>query len=293
MLRVMGAPVVLFDMKTERSNIEFPMWRKKVDDSLLNDCVTPLPNWLSNIWDLTDFNSRKKNDQTSEVTISFNKRNYRGYITRFKDSGTKRRLHFDRELGDRLKSNFLMSYVRSIEKQLSGKNTKIDLPEYWEFLDIEFNQIDKTFIFTAYFTHPVEFPNLFKKLVESHIIDQIENLHLDKKLSITKSKWKPKADLEGEINDTNVIYNLIDVDNKVYYIGEAQSLRNRLSGYRPEIPNWTHYRYDVLPSIYGEKERKQIERLLIRTFASVLENDVVSPIKLSSEFRLANKKIDS
>jgi hypothetical protein len=289
----MDVLAVLFDMKTERSNIEFPMWRKKVDDSLLNDCVTPLPNWLSNIWDLTNFNSISKNDQSSEVIISFNKRNYRGHITRFKDSGTKRRLHFDRELGDWLKSNFLMSYVISIEKQLSGKNTKRDLPEYWEFLDIEFNQIDKTFIFTAYFKHPVEFPNLFKKLVESHIIGQIENLHLDKKLSITNSKWKQKAELELEINDTNVIYNLIDIDNKVYYIGEAQSLRNRLNGYRPEIPNWTHYRYDVLPSFYGEKERKQIERLLIRTFASVLENEVLSSIKLISEFRLANKKIDS
>lgn len=279
-------------MKTERSNIEFPMWRKKVDDSLLNDCVTPLPNWLSNIWDLTEFNSRSKNDYSSEVNISFNKKNYQGHITR-KDSGTLRRLHFDRELGDKLKSVFLMSYVRSIEKTLSKKKTKSDLPEYWEFIDIEFNQIDKNFIFTAYFTHPVDFPNLYKKLVESHIINQIENLHLNKKLAITKSKWKPKVELEQEINDTNVIYNLIDVDNKVFYIGEAQSLRNRLSGYRHEIPNWTHYRYDVLPSIYGEKERKQIERLLIRTFASVLENDVVLPIKLSSEFRLANKKIDS
>lgn len=269
------------------------MWRKKVDDSLINDCVTPLPNWLSNIWDLTEFNSRSKNDQSSEVNIIFNKKRYRGYITRFKDRGTLRRLHFDQELGDELKSYFLMSYVRSIEKTLSKKNTKSDLPEYWEFIDIEFNQIDKKFIFTAYFTHPVEFPNLYKKLVESHVINQIENLHLDKKISITKSKWKPKAELEQEINDTNVIYNLIDVDNKKYYIGEAQSLRNRLIGYRPEIPNWTHYRYDVLPSIYGEKERKQIERLLIRTFASVLENDVVSPIKLSNEFRLANKKIDN
>lgn len=270
------------------------MWRKKVDDSLLNDCLTPLPNWLSNIWDLTEFNSRSKNDQSSEVNISYNKKSYRGYITRQpKGSGSQVRLHFDRELGDKLRSVFLMSYVRSIEKTLSKKNTKSDLPEYWEFIDIEFNQIDKNFIFTAYFTHPVEFPNLYKKLVESQVINQIENLHLDKKLSITKSKWKPKAELEQEINDTNVIYNLIDIDNNVYYIGEAQSLRNRLSGYRPEIPNWTHYRYDVLPSIYGEKERKQIERLLIRTFASVLENDVVSPIKLSNEFRLANKKIDS
>ena len=112
-------------MKTERSNIEFPMWRKKGDDSLLNDCVTPLPNWLSNIWDLTEFNSRSKNDQSSEVNISFNKKSYRGYITRFKDRGTLRRLHFDRELGDKLRSVFLMSYVYRLKKHYHKRTQRV------------------------------------------------------------------------------------------------------------------------------------------------------------------------
>lgn len=278
--------------KQERKSIEHPMWRKKVDDTLLKDCTTPLPNWLSNVWDLTSFTSRSIHDKSSNVVIQFKSKDYEGNIIT-RNSGSLRHLQFPKNLGNKLKEVFLMSYIKSIEKTLSSKKEKDELPDYWEFLDIEFNSIQKKFKITAHYPHPVQFPNLYKKLVESHIINQIENLHYDKKFSITKSKWKPKAELEQEINDTNVIYNLIDVDNKVFYIGEAQSLRNRLSGYRPEIPNWSHYRYDVLPSIYGEKERKQIERLLIRTFASVLENDVVSSINLSSEFRLANKKIDS
>lgn len=268
------------------------MWRKKVDDTLLNRYTTPLPNWLSNIWDLTCFNSSSILDISTDVTIQFKKKNFNGNVIT-KKSGSLRHLVFSEDLGGQLKEVFLMSYIKSIEKTLSSNKKKNKLPDYWEFLDIEYDSDQNIFKFTAHYTHPVQFPNLYKKLVESHVINQIENLHFDKKLAITKSKWKRKAELDHEINDTNVIYNLIDVDNKIYYIGEAQSLRNRLSVYRPEIPNWTHYRYDVLPSIYGEKERKQIERLLIRTFASVLENDVVSPIKLSSEFRLANKKIDS
>ena len=57
MLKGKAVPVVLFKMKTERSNVELPMWRKKVDDSLLNDFMTPIPNWLSNVWDLETFKS--------------------------------------------------------------------------------------------------------------------------------------------------------------------------------------------------------------------------------------------
>ena len=269
------------------------MWRKKVDDSLLNDCVTPIPNWLTNIWELNIYNAKSKNDESASVQIKFNKKNYSGSITTYKNTGTRRRLHFDKTLGDTLKRTFLMSYIRSIEKGLTIKGDSTEPPEYWEFLDIEFNSRDRQFIFTAHYTHPVEFPNLYHELVKSHTLSQIENLRNDKSLSIIKSDWKEKKKLNKQIDATNVIYNLIDVNNKVFYVGEAQSLKNRLSGNRPEIPQWTHYRYDVLPAVLRERERKQIERLLIRTFASVIENDVVSPIKLSSEYSLANKKIDS
>ena len=130
MLKAKGAQVVLFKMKTERSNVEFPMWRKKVDDSLLNDLMTPIPNWLSNVWDLESFTSNSKKEDSSKVE-------------------------------------------------------------------------------------------------------------------------------------------------------------------RPEIPNWTHYRFDVLPPSFGRIERLAIERLIIRMFATVLESTHGKGIKISNVFTLANKKIDS
>ena len=38
--------------KTERSNIRFPLWRKKVDSSLLEGGETPIPKFLWLLWDI-------------------------------------------------------------------------------------------------------------------------------------------------------------------------------------------------------------------------------------------------
>ena len=38
----------------ERSDIEFPVWRKKVDHSFLNEKVTPIPKWLWSIWKIEE-----------------------------------------------------------------------------------------------------------------------------------------------------------------------------------------------------------------------------------------------
>jgi len=33
--------------KLERTNIQFPVWRKKVDNSLLRHGQTPIPKWVA------------------------------------------------------------------------------------------------------------------------------------------------------------------------------------------------------------------------------------------------------
>ena len=280
-------------MKTERSDVEFPMWRKKVDHSLLNDHMTPIPNWLSNVWDLNSFSSNSKKDETTKVEIIFEKQIYSGNLTKTeskKNSGTKRRLFFSEELGNRLKRTFLKSYVLSIERKISKDRTNNNID--WEFLDIEFDDKSNVFFFTAHYKTKVEFPNLFKQLVESHILADIEN-RLNNKTSIYKSGWKERHQLDKEIDAKNVIYNLIDVENYEFYIGESKSLKDRLSSERVEIPNWTHYRYDVLPNTFTKNERVAIERLLIKTFSSVLNSPAKTDIKISENYILKNKKIDN
>lgn len=185
----------------------------------------------------------------------------------------------------------MKSYVKSIERKIS-KN-KSDLNDDWEFLDIEFDVKSNTFFFTAHYKTTVEFPNLFKQLVDSHILADIESRLKNHKTSIFKSDWKERYQLDKEIDAKNVIYNLIDVENHKFYIGESNSLLRRLSVERPEIPNWTHYRFDVLPPSFGSVDRLAIERLIIRMFATVLESTHGKGIKVSNVFTLANKKIDS
>ena len=120
----------------------------------------------------------------------------------------------------------------------------------------------------------------------------IEN-RINNKTSIYKSGWKERHELEKEIDAKNVIYNLIDVENFEFYIGESKSLKNRLSIERPEIPNWTHYRFDMLPKTFTKNDRVAIERLLIKIFSSVLNSRVKNDIKISENYVLKNKKIDN
>lgn len=292
MLKARVAQAALFEMKKERKNVEFPMWRKKVDDSLLNENITPLPNWLINIWDLKEFSSNSIKDPTSRVCVIFENKVYNGHITNTsRGNSSIKRLNFDYELGAMLKQKFLKSYVRSVERKISKINSENE--DDWEFLDIEFDGTNNTFYFTAYYTSKVDYPNLFKQLIDSHVLFDIENKLKNKQLSIFKSDWKQKSELNEEIDAKNVIYNLIDIETHKFYVGESKSLLSRLSVKRPEIPNWTHYRYDKLPDSFGKDERIAIERLLIRTFASVLKSPISKEINISNLYTLANKKIDS
>jgi len=107
----------------ERSDVEFPMWRKKVDMSLLKKCETPIPNWVSKIWDIDDeyFLTTKK----VLIKILFDKTEFEGHIIkRKKDNGYRLILKFEETLGDLLKDIFLMSYMRSIEAELQREIDK-------------------------------------------------------------------------------------------------------------------------------------------------------------------------
>ena len=39
-------------MPLERNDVEHPLWRKKVDRSLLRYSVTPIPGWVGRTWSI-------------------------------------------------------------------------------------------------------------------------------------------------------------------------------------------------------------------------------------------------
>jgi len=236
----------------------------------------------------------------ARVGIKFRNKLYDGWVTVATKGRTKAghglyRLWFSENLQFLLKDVFLMSYMRDIEGRLrKQKNVNIEneIP-FWEFLDIEFDPNNNVFIFTTHYLQKPSFPELFKRMVGSPILHRIED-ELEEKSDdrIHKREWKPREELETEIGAENVLYMLIDTKKKLLYMGQAKNLIKRLLGSHPEIKDWDYYRYSLLPNTLG-KHRIGLERMLIRDFASILTNNKDMESKQISDYKLANKMIDS
>ena len=284
-------------MKLERSNVEFPLWRKKVDSSLFEHNGTTIPTWACTMWGIQKLfgNCISKNMDDAKVSIQFQGDDYPGSVTVAKAGRTPLyRLWYEDNLGMELKHHFLMSYMRSLEKRLrpeAKEDIEKDIP-FWEFLDIEFDSSRKVFKFEAYYRQEPTFPGLFKRLIGSPGLKRIdEELRKKGPARIYKQSWKPREVLEFELGAMNVIYMLIDTESKLFYVGEAQDLVKRLSQRYPSIPNWNFYRYDVLPGQLTD-HRVAIERMLIRGYAELLENKSGIEYKRISDYKLANDRID-
>jgi hypothetical protein len=286
-------------LKVERSNVEFPLWRKKVDSSLFEHNGTTIPTWACTMWGIPKLfgNCVSKNMSDAKVTIQFERVGHPGYVSVAKE-GRKTpayRLWYEDELVMELKHKFLMSYMRSLEKRLrpeAKEDIEKEIP-FWEFLDIEFDSSRKVFRFEAYYRQEPSFPELFKRLIGSPRLKQIDD-ELCKKgpARIYKQSWKPREMLEFELGAMNVIYILIDTENRLFYVGEAEDLVKRLSARYPSIPDWNFYRYDVLPGQLTD-HRVAIERMLIRGYAELLENKCGIEFKRISDYKLANDRIDT
>jgi len=287
----------------ERSNVDFPMWRKKVDATFLKEGSTPIPKWLLIIWDIqkTFENVRSKKDPSAQVEINLNRqgferKSFTGQVAKIKHStGFRYRLYFEEKLIDELRKTYLMSFMRSLEAELSENSSNRNIEEeisFWEFIDIEFDVANKTFIFSAHYQLKPQFPNLFNRLVNSAPLKRISAEVLDKdSLSIHKQDWSERNNYKLELGAQNVIYMLLDEVSKLIYVGEAKDMIRRFNAGHPDIKQWTHYKYNVLPDPLTPY-RLTIERMLIRDLACILGNKQdINSFKIS-EFKLANRKID-
>ena len=262
----------------ERSDVEWPLWRKKVDSTFLKGFSTPLPKWVQKIWDIEEnyTSVRTRRDPDSNVTIKFQGEQFGGSIVKSKaPDGFRYRLFFQDSLGRRLQDTYVMSYMRVIEAELTEhlNNRQIESEiSFWEFLDIEFNIQERIFLFTPSFIVKPQFPNLFNRLVNSAPVKAISASMLSGNIArIHKQDWKPRAEYRFEVGAHNVIYMLLDTESKLLYVGEAGSLKSRFDNGHPDIKNWDYYKYNVLPEGMTEY-RLAIERMLIRDLAALLDN---------------------
>lgn len=287
-------------MPLERKDVAAPMWRKKVDGSLLTASVTPIPAWVARMWSINECFPVPggKRDPDSAVTISFQGVTFKGAVVAYRAARSvpKFRLFIDNELGMALAESFPMSNMRELESRLRKadgiySDVEQEIP-FWEFLDIDFHGPTKHFNFVAYFRQRPSFPSLFRRLSGAPPLKRIrDELAGQDDPRIYKQPWKPREEFEAEIGAVNVIYMLIDTKEGLFYVGEAGNLIRRLKAPRDVIPNWDYYRYDMLPTVL-EPFRLQLERMLISDIDSLLGEVAQSlPIRISY-LRLVNVKKD-
>jgi len=99
-------------LKSERADIEFPIWRKKVDSSIFQYDGTAIPHWVSKMWNLAeDFEQcNSKNDPKSKVKMIFNENEYEGRVV-IQIKGRKTpsfRMFYSPDLTFELKDAFVM-----------------------------------------------------------------------------------------------------------------------------------------------------------------------------------------
>ncbi|WP_092159293.1 GIY-YIG nuclease family protein [Maridesulfovibrio ferrireducens] len=284
-------------MKAERSNIDFPLWRKKVDSSLFEHRGTAIPGWVCDLWCIEEQFGTVRSIKSSDsvVKIKFKEKYYLGNVT-YRKAGLKRlvpALWFGDELATELKKTYLMSYMRDIERRLRGEGGKSEIESeipFWEFLDIEFDCDLKMFIFTEHYSQKPIFPELFKRIVSSPKVKEIDDEVRGKLSRIYGCKWKPKCELDTELIVQNVIYFLLDSMSKKIYVGKADNLVIRLRADRKNIPGWDFYRYEQLPGELAQFT-VQIEEMMIRSMAYLLPSSADCRDVLGSDFEFVNQII--
>ena len=109
-------------MPLERNDVRHPLWRKKVDGSLLQHSVTPIPGWVGQMWNITSIFPHKgaRRAPQSQVVLRFDGAHFNGAVTWYRrgTSAIGYRLWFDDALRYALADAFVMSHMRELEARL-------------------------------------------------------------------------------------------------------------------------------------------------------------------------------
>lgn len=288
-------------MPTERTDVTAPLWRKKVDGTLVRLGYTPVPLWVARMWDLGPaFAAVGGRDHPgAAVACTFQGETFTAEIVPHRE-GRHHRLFLQEELRAALARTFLMSFMRELDTKLAG-TTAPGAPRrrdedanraFWEFVDLEFDTPNRLMRIVAHYVQKPDFPHLFARLAGSAPMRQIDDqLRGKASLRIHKQPWRPRGQFDTEIGARNVVYMLADCVNGLFYVGEAEDMVARFRRGHTPIPLWTHYRYDLLPPELGPM-RVTLERQLICDMDAILgrwAGELPSP---PGTFRFVNSKID-
>lgn len=155
-----------------------------MDSSMFVEKSTYIPEWvIDDLWDIREtFTQTSKKNIQSEVDIQYNNPDGRssqheGWVTTTNYHGKRNdvmRFYFDDDVKRLLKRDFMMTYRRMQEKVLRGWNSpkaEKEIP-FWEFIDIEFDDEEYTFILTPHYNLPPSMIDRFPEIGGSDSDDQ-------------------------------------------------------------------------------------------------------------------------
>jgi hypothetical protein len=153
-------------MVDERSDVKFPLWRKKVDSSLFQHSMTVIPEWVKNdVFDIVEiFSESSKKHPSSKVIVEFiddkKSSTHDGWVTttKFREKWAAKRkpvmrFSFDARLTTKMQNKFSMSYARDVErkrKEYKVSEIEAEMP-FYEFLDIEWDKENRKFLLRPHF----------------------------------------------------------------------------------------------------------------------------------------------
>jgi hypothetical protein len=148
-------------MKLERSNVEFPIWRKKVDKSLFQHNGTTIPELACRMWNISAIfeGVSSKRDPRATATALYQGQSYEAWVTAAHHGrgAPAFRFWYDPALSLELKRSFLMSYMRTLEGLLNKNHVVEQAIPFWEFLDLELVRIGGSFCLLATIPKPPAF----------------------------------------------------------------------------------------------------------------------------------------
>jgi len=264
---------------------------KKIDKSLFKYGISITKEYIESFCAGLPIEKGK----SREVNLHFKGVAYKGKLWHMNRKAASSIYHLrwdnNSELQNELKEEFIQSYI-AIESEnykaksknkyyvtdLLGGNQEVLIFKPKDIGNIEL----ETFI-------KIETPydELFKRLVRNNVFGWMSKDNYMNMIS-KSTKWIDLSDLPKHMDESYVVYYLIDDVAKEIYIGSAIRLGDRVKIGRSEIPGWNKFRYEILhPSAHAYL--RDIEYHAIMNFASFFENNGNLNTLGISEYRLVNR----
>jgi len=284
----------------------------------INDLTITIPSYYVKTWGTEILNQHNENNRKWEVYIEYespkemSKESYRfksnltlSFIKK-RNKESSYRLKWDNEFAVQLAKDYPKSFVRALEFHIGDeyyknlKYTEFDIGGFKEQLQVKIKwKYDKPVIIMKEFFRVRDeeqgFPNVFKELSSYLIADYLLSSEDELLRRIQVTEWRPKKEIEKELNENN-IYILLNREKKEVYFGETkQSLSKRypITQKHHSFKDWDEYSVIQLPPETSDHTRLLIERILIATGAKLFSNSIYkepSVLSKSNGLTLKNKK---